>query len=290
MAGAGTTIPSRAGVGLKACHYHDILGDKPDIGWFEVHAENFMGAGGPPHAYLSTIRASYPLSLHGVGLSIGGIEDLDLDHLDRLKALVDRYQPALFSEHLAWSSHRTAFFNDLLAVPYTDETLDLVCAHVDQVQSHLNCKMLLENPATYVVFETSTYDEVDYLSEIARRTGCGLLLDVNNVYVSCINHGRDAADYIDRFPAAAVGEIHLAGHGEDRDDEGERLLIDSHDRPVIDPVWELYGRTLARTGAQPTLIEWDNNIPEWSELFAQAHLANSVMTRTLQNCRSPHVA
>jgi len=290
MTRADTTIPSRAGVGLKACHYHDILGGKPDIGWFEVHAENFMGAGGPPHAYLSSIREAYPVSLHGVGLSIGGVEDLDIDHLDRLKVLVDRYQPTLFSEHLAWSSHRAAFFNDLLAAPYTDETLDLVCAHVDQVQSHLNCKMLLENPATYIVFETSTYDEVDYLSEIARRTGCGLLLDVNNVYVSCINHGRDAKDYINRFPVTAVGEIHLAGHNEDRDDEGGRLLIDSHDRPVIDPVWELYAHTLTCTGALPTLIEWDNNIPEWPELFAQGQLADAIVTRTLQRTENPHVA
>ncbi len=290
MARPDDSVPNRAGVGLKASHYPDILAAKPDIGWFEVHPENFMGAGGPPHACLTKIRQDYPLSLHGVGLSIGGAEALDTDHLDRLKALVERYQPALFSEHLAWSTHNAAFFNDLLAAPYTDETLDLVCAHVDQVQGHLGRRMLLENPATYVTFQSSTYDEVDYISEIAKRTGCGLLLDVNNVYVSCTNHQQDAAAYINRFPVAAVAEIHLAGHAEDINDEGGRLLIDSHDRPVIDPVWDLYAQTLERTRAIPTLIEWDNQIPEWSDLFAEARQADGIMSRVLEIPVAHHVA
>ncbi|HER26573.1 MAG TPA: DUF692 domain-containing protein, partial [Rhodospirillales bacterium] len=196
--------PEQAGVGLKAAHTCEILETKPPIGWFEVHPENFMGDGGPPHAYLSKIRQDYPLSLHGVGLSIGGSEPLSIDHLDRFKVLIDRYQPALVSEHLAWSSHRAAFFNDLLAVPYTEETLNLVCDHMDQVQNHFKCRVLLENPSTYVVFENSPFDEVTYITEIAKRTGCGLLLDVNNVYISCSNHQTDAIGYIDRFPVHAV--------------------------------------------------------------------------------------
>ncbi len=288
MTRALDSVPNRAGVGLKACHYSDILEGKPDIGWFEVHPENFMGDGGPPHAYLNKIRQDYPLSLHGVGLSIGGAEALDTNHLNRLNALIDRYQPALFSEHLAWSTHRAGFFNDLLAIPYTSETLDLVCAHMDQIQDHLKRRILLENPSTYVVFENNTYDEVDFICEIARRTGCGLLLDVNNVYVSCTNHQQDAGAYIDRFPMAAVGEIHLAGHAEDRDDQGQPLLIDSHDRPVIDAVWDLYARTLGRTGAVPTLIEWDNDIPAWPELHAEARRADAVVAHVLEGV--PHVA
>ena len=285
-----TIVATKAGVGLKACHYPDILADKPDIGWFEVHPENFMGAGGPPHTYLSTIRQDYPLSLHGVGLSIGGAGKLDTDHLDRLKALNDRYQPVLFSEHLAWSSHNAGFFNDLLAVPYTDETLNLVCDHIDQVQTHLGRSILLENPSTYVMFDDSTYDEVDYIAEIAQRTGCGLLLDVNNVFISCTNHRADAIDYINRFPVSVVGEIHLAGHTEDVDDAGDRLLIDSHDGPVIDAVWDLYNLAVKRTGAVPTLIEWDNDIPPWSVLLAEAERANSVMARALQCPERNHVA
>lgn len=290
MATENNIVPPRTGVGLKANHYHDILEGKPDIGWFEVHPENFMGAGGAPHAYLSEIRRDYPLSLHGVGLSIGGAEPLEIDHLTRLKTLVDRYQPGLVSEHLAWSSHKAGFFNDLLAVPYTMETLNLVCDHIDQIQNHLNTRILLENPATYVVFEDSTYDEVDYICEITRRTGCGLLLDVNNVYVSCINHQQDATAYINRFPVAAVEEIHLAGHGEDTDDSGERLLIDSHDRPVTDAVWQLYAQALMRTRATATLIEWDNDIPGWPELFAQAQRADAVMSRVLNTPVHHHVA
>ncbi len=270
-------LPDRAGVGLKAEHYADILATRPDIGWFEVHPENYMGAGGPPHRYLTEIRDRYPLSLHGVGLSIGSSGALDRAHLDRLRTLVERYQPESFSEHLAWSTHDAGFLNDLLPLPYTPETLALVCAHIDQVQDHLGRRMLLENPATYVVFDESTIEEIDFLSEIAKRTGCGLLLDVNNVYVSCTNHRRDAAAYIDAFPMAHVGEIHLAGHAEDRDDAGNRLLIDAHDRRVIDDVWALYHRTIARAGPKPTLIEWDNDIPVWPVLLAEAMTAEAVL-------------
>ena len=249
----------------------------PDIGWFEIHAENYMGEGGPPHAYLTAVRERYPLSLHGVGLSIGGSGPLDKEHLGRLRALADRYEPALFSEHLAWSSHDTVYLNDLLPLPYTEETLELVCTHIDEVQETLQRQMLLENPSTYVAFAETSMSEVEFLREVVRRTGCGLLLDVNNVFVQATNHGFDAAAYIDSFPAEHVGEIHLGGHDEDEDDDGAALLIDDHGREVADPVWGLYARVLARTGPKPTLIEWDNDVPDWPTLFAEAKRADAVI-------------
>lgn len=288
------SMPKRAGVGLKAQHYQVILEEQPDIGWFEIHPENYMGDGGPPHAYLTRIRERYPLSVHGVGLSIGGSEPLDTRHLDRLKAVVERYQPALVSEHLAWSTHQGQCFNDLLAAPYTEETLAVVCDHIHQVQNVLGRRILLENPATYVTFADSTYDEIDFIQAIAWRTGCGLLLDVNNVYVSCINHNRSSEDYIDRFPIHLVEEIHLAGHAEDKDDHGDRLLIDAHDRPVIDAVWTLYARALERAleccGPVPTLIEWDNDIPDWLTLWSEAKRAEALMRLVHAPGESRHVA
>ncbi len=263
-------LPCRVGVGLKAQHYQTILEQRPSLGWFEVHAENYMGAGGPPHKYLTAIREHYPLSVHGVGLSIGGADPLDRRHLARLKGVIDRYQPQSFSEHLAWSSHQGRCFNDLLALPYTDETLQIVCDHVDEVQNFLGRSMLLENPATYIRFENSTIDEIDFLTEVVRATGCGLLLDVNNVFVSCVNHNADARNYIRRFPHQYVGEIHLAGHAGDVDDAGELLLIDAHDRPVCDEVLDLYDLALNCGGAVPTLIERDNNIPPFDVLLDEA--------------------
>lgn len=276
---AGRPIPARAGAGFKPEHFDHILAEGAGIGWFEVHPENYMGDGGRPHHQLMQIRENYPLSLHGVGLSIGGPKELDIDHLDRFKSLIERYQPGLVSEHLAWSTHDTGFMNDLLPLPYTSETLETVCAHLDQAQSHLGRRILLENPSTYVVFEESTYEEIDFLCEVVGRTGCGLLLDVNNVYVSCTNHKRDMNGYIDNFPMQHVGEIHLAGHAEDEDDAGERLLIDSHDRLVIDEVWALYERAIARAGAVATLIEWDEDIPDWPVLRAEAERAQTILDR-----------
>ena len=270
-------IPPRAGVGLKPEHCRDILETAPDIGWFEIHAENYMGEGGPPHYYLSAIRERYPVSLHGVGLSIGGSSPLDREHLGRLKALIARYRPFLFSEHLAWSSHDNVYLNDLLPLPYTPATLATVCCHIDEVQEALQRQMLLENPSTYVDFAESSMSEVEFLRDIVRRTGCGLLLDVNNVFVQAANHGFDAAAYLDSFPAEHVGEIHLGGHAEDADDDGSALLIDDHGREVADPVWTLYARALARTGPTPTLIEWDNDVPAWATLFAEAQRADAVI-------------
>ncbi|QXI29800.1 MNIO family bufferin maturase [Pseudomonas vanderleydeniana] len=272
-------LPPRAGLGLKSEHFQVVLDSRPDLGFFEVHAENYMVAGGPFHHYLGRIREHYPLSLHGVGLSIGGEAPLDRSHLQRLATLLERYQPESFSEHLAWSSHGPVFLNDLLPLAYDPPTLQRVCEHVDQVQSTLKRPMLLENPATYLQFQRSTLDETDFIGEVIRRTGCGLLLDVNNVYVSCINHQRNALAYIEALPLHAVGEIHLAGFAEDRDNLGDRLLIDDHGAPIAPQVWALYQQVLARTGALPTLIERDNRIPAFSELVAEAARAQDLLDR-----------
>lgn len=282
-------LPARAGLGLKPEHYRDIMEEKPDVGFFEVHAENYMGAGGPPHRYLTTIAERYPLSLHGVGLSIGAARPLDKVHLARLKALVERYKPASFSEHLAWSTHDEGFLNDLLPLPYTEETLARVAGHVDEVQQALGRKMLLENPSTYVLFEDSTIDEIDFLWRVSERTGCGLLLDVNNVMVSSVNHRLDPFAYIDRFPAEKVGEIHLAGYDEATDSAGDRLLIDAHGSTVLADVIALYRHTLARSGPVATLIEWDNNVPDFATLFAEARRADAILADEATRRNARHV-
>jgi len=266
-------LPPRVGLGLKNEHFIEVLETSPDIGFFEVHAENYMVAGGPFHHYLGLIRERYPLSLHGVGLSIGGESPLNREHLARLAKLIERYQPHSFSEHLAWSSHGPVFLNDLLPLAYDVATLNRVCEHVDQVQSALKRPMLLENPSTYLQFQRSTLDETDFISEIIRRTGCGLLLDVNNAYVSCINHQRDPQAYIDALPLQAVGEIHLAGFAEDTDSLGDRLLIDDHGAPIDNAVWQLYEQVLARTGPVATLIERDHQVPAFNRLMAEAQQA-----------------
>lgn len=270
-------LPARAGIGLKPQHFREILATRPDIGFFEVHAENYLVDGGPLHHYLGLIRERYPLSIHGVGLSIGAEQALDEDHLERLAELIQRYQPQAFSEHLAWSSHGDVFLNDLLPLPYDTATLARVCAHIDRVQDRLKRRMLLENPATYVEFAASTLDETEFIAEVVHRTGCGLLLDVNNAYVSCINHGRDPTAYLDALPLDAVGEIHLAGFAEDRDGAGARLLIDSHGAPVDNAVWALYARTLQRTGALPTLLERDNDVPPLALLLSEAAQAETLL-------------
>ncbi|KAA0974017.1 DUF692 domain-containing protein [Pseudomonas sp. ANT_H12B] len=270
-------LPPRAGLGLKTEHFHEVLGTQPDIGFFEVHAENYMVAGGPFHHYLGLIREQYPLSLHGVGLSIGAEGPLDVRHLQRLAELIERYQPHSFSEHLAWSSHGPVFLNDLLPLAYDTPTLNRVCEHIDQVQNTLKRPMLLENPATYLEFQRSTLDEADFITEVIRRTGCGLLLDVNNVYVSSINHRRDPLAYIEALPLHAVDEIHLAGSAEDTDSLGDRLLIDDHGAPIDNAVWALYLRVLERIGPIATLIERDNQLPAFSVLHAEARQADELL-------------
>jgi hypothetical protein len=275
-------LPSRAGVGLKAEHFDQILAERPDVGFFEVHAENYMGDGGPPHRRLEAIRARYPLSLHGVGLSIGAPRPLDKAHLKRLATLIRRYQPGLFSEHLAWSSHDEGFLADLLPLPLTAETLATVADHIDETQEALGRRMLLENPSTYLRFGESDIPETDFLAEVARRTGCGLLLDVNNVFVSATNHGFDPVAYLARFPWRHVGEIHLAGYAEGEDDAGRPLLIDAHDSPVRASVWALYREAIRRLGPAPTLVEWDNDVPAWPVLLAEARRAEAAMARAVE--------
>ncbi|TAX63912.1 DUF692 domain-containing protein [Rhizobium leguminosarum] len=270
-------IEGLAGTSFKHEHFAAIAAERPNRGFFEVHAENYMGAGGPPHRILEQIRRDNPVSLHGVCMSIGGPQPLDRAHLERFRSLVERYEPALVSEHLAWSTHRTTFLNDLLPLPYTRESLARVCEHIEQVQETIRRPILLENPSTYVTFRQSTMSETDFIRAIVRRTGCGLLLDVNNVFVSATNHGFSALDYLSDFPIAAVGEIHLAGHAEQTDDEDELLLIDSHDGPVADAVWKLYEIVIGRGGPIPTLIEWDSNIPDWPILRAEALAAQAIM-------------
>ena len=266
-----------AGTSFKPEHFQAILGAKPQRGFFEVHAENYMGAGGPPHRALEAIRRDHPVSLHGVCMSIGGPQPLDKAHLARFRGLVARYQPALVSEHLAWSTHETSFFNDLLPLPYTAATLRNVCDHIDQVQDAIRRPLLLENPSTYVAFRESSMSETDFIRTVAERTGCGLLLDINNVFVSATNHGFSALYYLADFPLSRVGEIHLAGHAEQADDEGDLLLIDSHDGPVADAVWKLYEIVIRRCGPVPTLIEWDSKIPDWPVLKAEAAAAQVIL-------------
>jgi uncharacterized protein (UPF0276 family) len=272
-------LPAAAGVGFKPQHFDDILAQRQPLGFFEVHAENYMGAGGVPHAQLAELRERYALSIHGVGLSIGSPQPLDRVHLVRLKTLCDRYQPESFSEHLAWSSHGDVFYNDLLPLPYTEATLAQVIDHIDEVQDALGRQMLLENPSTYLQFAESSIPEVEFLREIASRTGCGLLLDVNNVFVQAKNHGTSADEYLRAFPLERVGEIHLGGHDAQTDDAGAPLLIDAHGAPVVEPVWALYAMIVARTGPTATLIEWDNDVPDWAVLRGEADRAGGVLAR-----------
>lgn len=276
-------IPARAGVGLKPEHYQNILTSNPDIGWFEVHPENYMSAGGAGHHYLQQIRDKYPLSMHGVGLSLGSEEGLSTEQLAALKSLVDRYQPALVSEHLAWCRYRNFVFNDLLPVPYTKESLDIMVNNIDQTQNHLKRQILIENPSSYFQLDYTTYSEWEFLVILARQSGAGILLDVNNIYVSACNHGFDAQEYIKNIPAELVGEMHLAGHSVQKLGSG-KILIDDHGSEVIPEVWELYELTLDHIGNRPTLIEWDANIPEWQILLREAERADQRLLERAAVC------
>jgi len=271
---AAQAIPVRAGIGLRAPHYREILDTRPAIGWLEVHSENYFGAGGQPHWFLERLRATYPLSLHGVGLGLGSIDELRVEHLRSLARLIERYEPGLVSEHLCWCSAGGTHLNDLLPLPYTQEALEHVCTRIEATQDFLGRQILIENVSSYLQFHHSVMPEWEFLAAVARRTGCGILLDVNNVYVSATNHGFDAANYLDAIPSESVHEIHLAGF-----DASGPCLIDTHGSPVSDAVWALYQRTIERFGPRPTLIEWDADIPALPVLLGEAARAAPILER-----------
>lgn len=270
-----SSLPSRAGIGLRSPHHREVLEAPPDVGWLEVHSENFFGAGGETLRVLEAVRARYPLSLHGVGLSLGSSDELSLHHLKKLKALVERIQPAAVSEHLCWSSVNGQFLNDLLPLPYTQEALHGVCERVARTQDFLGRPILVENVSSYLRFAGAEIPEWEFVAAVARRTGCGILLDVNNIYVNATNHGFDPLAYLAAIPADKVGEIHLAGY-----EEEDGLLLDTHGRPVQAPVWDLYAQALSRFGPLPTLIEWDNDIPALDVLVTEAHKAGRMLAST----------
>ena len=269
-------LEPRAGIGLRSAHYRDLVERRPPLAFVEVHAENYFGAGGAPLHYLERAAAHYPLSLHGVGLSIGGADPLARDHLTALRALVERFAPALVSEHLCWGAIDGVHFNDLLPLPYTEEALAHVVARIGQVQEFLGRRILIENVSSYLCYEHSTIDEWEFLAEVADRADCGILLDINNVYVSAVNHGFDATAYLAAIPAGRVAEIHLAGHTRNELAEGS-ILIDTHDAPVCDEVWALYAGCIERLGARPTLIEWDTDLPALDVLLKEAARADRVL-------------
>ena len=264
--------PPSAGIGLRTPHYREILESQPDVGWLEVHSENYFGRGGQPLYYLERMRQRYALSLHGVGLSLGSADGLRHCHLVQLKALADRFEPMLVSDHLCWGAIGARHLNDLLPLPYTDEALDLVCANVSEAQDFLCRQILVENVSSYLQFSASCIPEWEFIAEVARRTGCGLLVDVNNIYVSAINHGFDPLRYLDAIPASAVHEIHLAGF-----DSNGVCLIDTHGKPVAGPVWNLYGEALSRVGPVRTLIEWDTDVPPLAVLLDEARKAQDIL-------------
>jgi len=275
LAQATAPLPASAGIGLRAAHHVEVLADSPDVAWFEAHTENYFADGGAHVACLSRIRERYPLSLHGVGLSLGSTDPLNAQHLARLKRAVDRFAPALVSEHLSWSSVGGRFANDLLPLPYTEEALRHVSGRIAQAQDALGRQLLIENVSSYVTYRCSNLTEWEFLAGVAVESGCAILLDLNNIFVSAHNHGYDCIDYLEGIPVGAVQEFHLAGHT-CIDEGGESLLIDTHGAPVCDAVWDLYRHALQRFGARPTLIEWDTNIPSLEVLMAEARRADAL--------------
>ncbi|MEJ2760054.1 MAG: DUF692 domain-containing protein [Gammaproteobacteria bacterium] len=276
MTSAYHQLPPRSGLGLKAKHYRTVMDDSPETGWFEVHPENYMGAGGLPHRYLTEIHERYPLSMHGVGLSLGSADGIDDRHLNTLRELVHRYRPEALSEHLAWNRFDSVYVNDLLPVPYHEESLRVFADNIDKAQETLGRPIMIENPSVYVGFVDHACAEPEFLTALASRTGCGLLLDVNNVFVSACNLGFDPCTYIKAVPPGLVGEIHLSGHAIQLIQDTE-VRIDDHGSPVKQPVWELYEFTLRHLGRYiPTLIEWDTDVPALHVLLAEAARADAV--------------
>jgi uncharacterized protein (UPF0276 family) len=282
-------IPAKAGIGLRFQHHQAVVDTRPDVAWMEVHTENYMG-GGAPLRYLSAIRRDFPISLHGVGLSLGSAEGLDPVHLDRIREVAERIEPGLMSEHLAWSVVGGTYLSDLLPLPMTEEVLEVVCRHVDQMQSVLGRKVLIENPSTYVQFGHSTIPEWEFMTALAGRTGCGILCDVNNIFVSTRNHDWSASVYLDALPAESIGEIHLAGHTVRPLADGTTLRIDDHGSCVTDEVWTLYQEALMRFGVVPTLIEWDNNLPALEILLQQAESAGTLMAKMKKETMNANAA
>ncbi|MEW5757371.1 MAG: DUF692 domain-containing protein [Pseudomonadota bacterium] len=271
-------IPARAGIGLRAEHYQDVLQTRPDVGWLEVHSENYFGEGGRPWEILGQVREYYPVSLHGVGLSLGSTDPLDASHLKQLKRLIAYIEPGLISEHVSWSSVRGHHFHDLLPLPYTEEALTHLASRVVQAQEILGQQILMENLSSYVRYGHSTMSEWEFLTALAERSGCGLLLDVNNVYVSSVNHRFDPKTYLNNIAAEMVGEIHLAGHTR-KLHGGFPFIIDTHDQPVSAEVWALYDYAVSRFEGIPVLIEWDAALPPLSLLVAEAQRAQQIMDR-----------
>ncbi len=265
-------VPTEVGIGLRSPHYDQVMAERPPVPFFELHSENFFAEGGPNRELIDTLRKDYPLSLHGVGLSLGSADALDAAHLAQLKRLVDRVEPGLVSEHVCWGAIDGRHYNDLLPLPCTEEALVLMARRVEAVQDALGRRILVENVSSYIRFTHSTLHEWEFLAELSRRSGCGLLLDVNNVYVNSVNHGFDALDFLDGFPGEAVGEMHLAGFTR-KDGLGGPLLIDSHDARVDDAVWSLFAEAVRRYGPRPTLIEWDQDLPEFAVLEDEARIA-----------------
>lgn len=270
------SIPVSAGIGLKPEHYREIISESPDVGWFEIHPENYFGAGGVPHHYLASIRRDYPISFHGVGLSLGSAGPVDHAHVKRLKSLIDRYQPGLVSEHLSWSVSDDVYLNDLLPLPYTEESLRVFVRHVNEVQELLGRRILVENPSTYLHLVQSTISEPEFLAAVATKSDCGILLDVNNIYVSARNQGFDPFTYVDLIPPERVGEIHVAGHHVACGPERE-ILIDDHGARVAEPVWQLLEYGLRHCGPVPILVEWDTRVPDLSVLVAEGHRADRLL-------------
>lgn len=269
-------IPAKAGIGLRFAHHRDVLQQRPAVAWFEVHAENYFG-GGAARRTLLDVRGDYPISLHGVGLSLGSAEGIDAAHLARVAELVHCIEPGLVSEHLSWSVVDGQYLADLLPLPMTEESLEVVCRHVQQTQDLLQRRILIENPSTYLQFAHSTIPEWEFMAHVARVTGCHLLCDVNNLYVSACNHGWDASTYLNALPAAAIAEIHLAGHAVRTLASGRELRIDDHGSHVAPAVWELYAQALRAFGPKPTLIEWDTHIPALEVLMQEAAQATALM-------------
>jgi hypothetical protein len=272
MRGPVQRLPTREGIGLRAPHYRELLATRPGVGWLEVHSENYFGAGGQPLHYLERAREHYPVSLHGVGLSLGSVDPLDREHLRKLRSLIERIGPAMVSEHLCWGSFGGRHLNDLVPLPCTEEALELAAARIREAQDFLGRRILVENVSSYLQFAHSTIPEWEFLVEAARRGGCGILLDVNNIYVNSVNHGFDASRYLASVPRELVQELHLAGF-----DRGEHCLIDTHGRPVAEPVWALYREALERFGPVPTLIEWDTELPALAVLVGEAQRARALM-------------